>query len=150
MPIPEIECKKEIAIDYLRKYCEYISKGKITEAIFKSTKEIKNTLDNQVEDEVIFIECSLEDIDDGLSRRIRRALLNENIMVLAFLGREISIYDINRIKALFCDRIKPSMFFPRATIDKKIRFFLCPLKSSDEIRAQYDVDYATSLLFYLD
>lgn len=143
----EVICNKQNAIDYLKGYCDQIKNGRITNTIYHSIKDIKETLTNKINEDVILINCcTTTELDSRLTNKLRRYINKENTIALVFIGCLVSAYSIKSIKGMFDGCVKPPVMLPEPTSDDHIRIFLCVLHNTEDNSARYDIDFATRLL----
>ena len=142
----ELICDKQDAIEWLKRCCKLISKGKITARIYNTVKEVYDTLEHGILPDVISVSCTAEELTNQLSGRLRRHIRKNNTFAVVFIGRQVSAYSISAIKRMFDGCVRPPAMFPEQTADDKIRIFLCTLRDTDDNSALYDIDY--SLRFF--
>lgn len=131
-------------MDDLANYSKVISKGKTTKSVYDLVLEIYNVFNNDLVEDVYYIECEQKEIDNLVKEFLRIFNWDKHLCICSFIGKSVSIYTLAKLKEC-CNDCDFYRNLPSYIIDSKIRMYISYYKENK--RNDLDVDYLANIVW---
>ena len=142
-----LKATKREVIDYLKRYASGLNGGRVKKSVWQSIDSVHRIIRDRTRNDAWYVELDQKETDDFPEEFLSPVIMENNLVVTVFLGRDTSVYTKGRLKEGFRNAAR-LYFFPTDQPTDKTCVYLSVL--DDSARVLYDTDYALRLLVYPD
>lgn len=135
-----------MAIQELKEYVKQLKSGNIEERTFRRMNYIVNIINNDVEDQLTYVECRLEEIKSILNEYLNLLSKKHHLLICAFVGGNTSIDAVPIVRNI-CGVSEVFEILPSLSDDDVIKMYIYYYSNTNKKASILDIDYSVKLFF---
>ena len=135
------------AIEELKEYVKQLKSGNIEERTFRRMNYIVNIINHDVEDQLTYIECGIEEITSILKEYLNLLSKKHHLLICCFVGTNTSIDAVPFVRSICGVSSEEFELLPSFSNDNRIRMYIYYYSNTNKKASIFDIDYSVKIFF---